>query len=141
MESLSFGVVALISARVMNWQKHRLELKTEFMRNSYLATAFVMIPYSFYHIVPAGYISLSWVGIALFYYLLSIILRNEKYRWMALLTLLLTVFYVSIIGIARLSPVYRIVSFIVLGIVLLIVSIAYTKMKIKKDSKNVGPSG
>ena len=137
MESLSFGVVALVSARVMNWQKHRLELKTEFMRNSYLATAFIMIPYAFYHIVPTGYIGLSWVGIALFYYLLSVILKNVKYRWMALLTLLLTVLYILIIGIARLDPVYRIVSFMVLGIVLLIISIAYTKMKIKKDSKEV----
>jgi len=137
LESLSFGFVALVSARVMNWQKHRLELKTEFMRNSYLATAFIMIPYAFYHIVPTGYIGLSWVGIALFYYLLSVILKNVKYRWMALLTLLLTVLYILIIGIARLDPVYRIVSFMVLGIVLLIISIAYTKMKIKKDSKEV----
>ncbi|OGB60389.1 MAG: hypothetical protein A2Y94_08315 [Caldithrix sp. RBG_13_44_9] len=135
LESLSFGFVALVSARVMNWQKHRLELKTEFMRNSYLTTAFVMIPYAFYHIVPVGYISLSWVGVALFYYLLSIILQNTKYRWMALLTLLLTILYIVIIGIARLDPVYRIVSFIVLGTVLMITSIAYTKMKMGKDKK------
>jgi len=134
-EGLSFGLVALLSARIMNWQKHRLELKTEFMRNSYLITAFFMIPYSLYQIVPTGYISLSWVAIALFYYLLSMFLNNKKYRWMALFTLLLTVLYILIIGIAKLDPIYRIVSFIVLGIVLLGLSIVYTKMKTKSDKK------
>ncbi len=39
--SLSFGIVALLSARIMNWQKNRLNLKTEVMRNSYLASAFL----------------------------------------------------------------------------------------------------
>jgi len=93
------------------------------------------IPYSLYQIVPAGYISLSWVAVALFYYMLSMFLNNKKYRWMALFTLLLTVVYILIIGIAKLDPVYRIISFIVLGIVLLGLSIAYTKVKTKRDKK------
>jgi len=28
-ESLSFGIVALVSARILNWQKERLELYSE----------------------------------------------------------------------------------------------------------------
>ena len=99
------------------------------MRNAYLTTAFIVFPYALYHSVPAGYIGLSWVAIAIFYYILSLILHNKKYRWMALLTLLLTVLYVFIIGITKLEPVYRIVSFIVLGLVLLAISLFYTKKK------------
>jgi len=34
--SVGFGIVALLSARILNWQKSRLELKTELMRNAYL---------------------------------------------------------------------------------------------------------
>jgi len=136
-ESLSFGTVALISARVMNWQRHRLELKTEFMRNSYLVTAFIMIPYAFYHIVQREYVAISWAGVAIFYYFLSVILNNKKYRWMALLTLLLTVFYIVMIGIPSLDPVYRILTLTVVGIVLLSVSVVYAKRKIRKDSKSV----
>ncbi len=125
--SISFGIVALLSARIMNWQKHRLEIKTEFMRNTYLASAFIVFPYALYHSVPSGYVGLSWVGIAIFYYALSLILRNKKYRWMALFTLLLTVLFVFVVGITRLEPVYRMVSFIVLGLVLLAISLFYTK--------------
>lgn len=132
--SLSFGVVALLSARIMNWQKHRLELKTELMRNAYLSLAFVAIPYALYHSVPAKYISLSWIAVAIAYYLLSLLLKNKKYRWMALLTLLLSVLYILVIGLIKLEPVYRIISFIVLGIVLLVISLVYTKLRAKNDS-------
>jgi hypothetical protein len=134
--SLSFGIVALLSARIMNWQKGRLELKTEMMRNLYLFCAFFTIPYSLYFNVPKGYISLSWIGVALFYYLISIALKNKKYRWMALSTIVLTVIYILIIGIAQLEPVFRIVSFIIIGLVLLITSIIYTRIRTGNENKN-----
>jgi len=127
-----FGLVALASARILNWQKDRLELKTELMRNAYLATGFVVFPYAMYHMVPEAYVSLSWVGIAGFYYLMNLIVRAQKYRWMGHITLLVTVLYVVIIGIAQLEPTYRVVSFLVLGTVLLIVSLVFTRMRGRK---------
>ncbi|MDL1893709.1 DUF2339 domain-containing protein [Sphingobacteriales bacterium CHB3] len=134
--SLSFGIIALLSARILNWQKHRLELKTEMMRNAYLAGAFFVFPYSMYHIVPGGYVSLSWVCIAVFYYAASLILKSHKYRWMALLTLLLTIGHVFIVDTTKLEPSYRIASFLVLGVVLVAVSLAYSRRRTK--SKSVG---
>ncbi len=133
--SLSFGIVALFSARIMNWQKHRLDLKTEIMRTAYLVSAFFMFPYALYHIVPERLVSIAWIGIALVYYLLSHVLKNVKYRWMALLTLLLTVVYIMIIGIIRLEPGHRIITFIVLGLVLLTTSFIYTRLKSKSADK------
>ena len=135
--SLSFGLVALLSARIMNWQKHRLEIKTELMRNTYLTSAFVVFPYALYHSVPDYYISLSWIAVAIMYYILSLILKNIKYRWMALFTLLLSVLYVFIIDITKLEPVYRIVSFLVLGVVLLVISLVYTRIKAKTGTSDL----
>lgn len=129
--SLSFGVVALLSARILNWQKHRLELKTELMRNAYLIAAFFIFPYALYNIVPSGYVSLSWMAVAIVYYVISLILKNTKYRWMAFLTLLFTAFYLLIIGIIKLEPAYRIVSFLILGVVLLGISFIYAQRKTK----------
>lgn len=133
--SLSFGVVALLSARILNWQKDKLELKTDVMRLCYLTAAFFIFPYGLYNVVPEAYISLSWIAVALFYYGMSRVLNNNKYRWMAILTLLLTVGYVAIIGITKFEPEYRIISFSVLGVVLIVVSIAYTKYKVRQDSE------
>ena len=127
--SLSFGAIALISARILNLQKHRLEIKTETLRYSYRAAAFVAFPYALYFTVPEGYVPLSWMGVALFYYIMHRILRNQRYQLMALLTLTLTVVYVAIIGIVRLDPALRIVSFLALGTVLLSVSIIYSKIR------------
>jgi len=132
--SIGFGLVALASARILNWQKNRLELRTELMRNAYLAAAFVVFPYAFYHLVPREYVSLSWVGIAGFYYLMNLIIRAQKYRWMGHLTLLLTVLYAVIIGIVQLEPTYRIISFLVLGTVLLVVSLVFTRLRSRRPS-------
>lgn len=129
--SLSFGVTALLSARILNWKKERLELQTEQMRNAYLAAALFTIPYALYNTVPESLISISWIIVAVIYYLLSIVLNNKKYRWMSLITFLLTLIYTAIIGITGSDLVYKIISFLALGIVLITISIFYAKKKIK----------
>ena len=128
--SISFGIVALVSARILNWRKNVLELKTEMMRNAYLACALFVLPYALYHVVPGRYVSISWLGLALFYYISSRILgNNRKYRWMALLTTLLTVLYVFTVELVGLDPALRIVSFLVLGIALLTISMIYSRKR------------
>ena len=131
--SISYGVVALLSARILNWKKDTLELKTEYMRNSYLLIALLIIPYALYNVLPAGIVGLSWLAVAIIYYVISILLKNKKYRWMALLTLLLTVLYILILGISSSSPAYKIISFLILGIVLILLSIIYSRNKLKAE--------
>jgi len=132
--SLSFGIVALLSARILNWKKDRLELTTEQMRNAYLLTALVIIPYALFHAMPEGWASVSWIVVAIIYYALSVILKSKKYRWMALATLGLTVGYVLIIGITNEDFTYKIISFLALGLVMLVISVLYTKKKRKEKA-------
>lgn len=137
--SVGFGIVALISARILNWQKSRLELKTELMRNAYLLSAFIVFPYALYHLVPGRYVGLAWVGLAVFYYVMNLVVRSQKFRWMGHSTLLLTTLYLVIIGTSRFEPVYRVLSFLVLGTVLLIVSLSFTRLRTRERSKTGGP--
>ncbi len=137
--SLSFGVVALLTARILKAFKHRLELKTEVMRNAYLGCMFVMFPYTLYHTVPKEVVSLSWLAVALFYYLMARAVTSPKYRWMALLTLLLTVVHVLAVDITNLDPAYRIISFVVIGVVLLVISVRYAKQREKKTDATDSP--
>ena len=129
--SLSFGIVALLSARVLNWQKDRLELKTEQMRNAYLLTALLIIPYSLYHMMPSGYVAFSWIVVAILYYILSRLLKIVKYRYMSLATFMLTVLYVFVLGITSDETVFKILSFLVLGAALVIISVVYTRNRNK----------
>ena len=133
--SASFGVVALLSARILNWKKDRLELKTEMMRNAYLASALFVIPYALFHTVPPGYVSLSWLCVAAAYYLFSRLLHIRKYRWMALLTTAMTILYVFFVDLVGVNPTFRIISFLVLGTALLVISMVYSR-KVKSQKTN-----
>jgi len=133
--SVSFGIVALLSARILNWQRDRLELRTELMRNAYLASALLFLPYALYNSVAPHFVSVSWLILAAFYYVASRALRSRKYRWMALLTTLLTILYVFIVDLTTVDSVVRIVSFLVVGSVLLTISMIYSRKRQKTSPK------
>jgi hypothetical protein len=126
---LGFGVVALVTARVLNWQKDRLELQTDAMRNAYLIGAFVLFPYALYHLVAPIYVVPAWIGIALFYYGMNLIIQNRKYRWMGHGTLLLTALYGAVIAFGRLDGAARVLSLLVLGSILVAVSLIFTRAR------------
>jgi len=127
---ISFGIIALVSARILNWKQMRLELKTDQMRNIYLLVGLLVIPYSLYRSVNIEYVSLSWIALSLSYYVLSILLKTKKYRWMALITLLLTVGYSFILGLSSSDTSFKIISFLSVGIALIITSVIYSRKKI-----------
>lgn len=127
--SLGFGIVALVSARILNWQKHRLELKTELMRNAYLVSAYIVFPYALYHLVPGKFVGLAWTGMAIVYYVLNFLVRSQKYRWMGHATLLLTAAYLIAAGGRHLEPAWRVTSLLILGVVLLVVSLVFTRLQ------------
>lgn len=133
--SIGFGLVALVSARILNWQKDRLELKTVMMRNAYLVSAFIVFPYALYHLVPSKYAGLAWIALALAYYALNVLIRNQKYRWMGHGTLLLTACYLVIVATRQFEPVYRVLSFLALGTVLIGVSLLFTRSRQRVTGK------
>jgi hypothetical protein len=133
--NFSFALVALASARVMNWQKERLTLRTDLLRNVYLVIAFALIFYSLYRAVPAEYVTLSWTATAVAYFLLSYLLRNIKYRVMAISAMLLTVVYLFLVDLAHLDPVFRVATFLFLGLMALVISLFYTRTRWLKRSE------
>lgn len=133
--SIGLGIVALLTARILRWQQERLDLRTELMRNAYLASAFVIFPYAMYHLVARAWVPVSWVLLAVTYYVMNLVVHSPKYRWMGHLTLLLTAFYMIVVGIFQLAPAYRIASFLVLGTVLLVVSLIFTMVRARRRER------
>lgn len=129
--SFSFALVAFGSARILNWKKDRLSLRTDLMRNMYLAAILIMMLYGLYHSVPKEYITLSWTATAGLFFLMSILLHNFKYRWLAICTLFITVTYLFWVDMADMEVGYRIIAFFFLAVISLGVSLYYTK-KIRK---------
>ena len=129
--NISFSFVALATARILNWQKERLTIRTEFIRNFYLITAFPMVLYTLYHIVPGQFITLSWVLAAVSYFLLSILLKIVKYRYMALGTMVAAALFLFLVDLARIELAYRVIAMLSLAVISLALSFYYTK-KMKK---------
>lgn len=132
----SFALVAMVSARIMNWKKKRLEIRTELMRNVYLFTGSGLLLYSLHHAVPVQFVTLSWALTAMLFFLLSVWIKNIKYRWLAIITMIITVFYLFIVDLKNISLGYRIVALLFISIVSLGISIFYAKRQKIKETEN-----
>jgi hypothetical protein len=130
--AVSFGLVALISARIMNWQKERLELETDNLRIAYLVVAFILIPFVLYINLPTQLVGISYIALAFGYYIFGKIINNKKYRLMASGTLVLSIVYIFIFGITSSNTIYKIFSLLLVSIALVIISIVYAKIRAKE---------
>lgn len=131
--NFSFALAALVSARVIHWQSSRLQIETDLLRNLYMIEGFIMVLYALIHGVPKQFVTLSWTMAALMYFLISIILKNVKYRYMALGTMICAAFYLFIVDLARIEIVYRVLALLFLAAISIGISIYYTNRVKKSD--------
>ena len=127
--NLAFAFTALATARILNWRKERLTLHTEIFRNINLIIAFFMVLFSLSHLVPSQYVTLSWTSAAISYLLLSILLHNIKYRYMAILTMVVTGGHLFFIDLSQMEIGYRVIAFLVFSVIAIGVSLYYTKRR------------
>ena len=121
-----FALISLISARIINWKKSRLQIKTDMIRNLYMFEGFFMMLFALLHTVPRQFVTLSWTMAALLYFLLSLLLKNIKYRYMALGTMICSAFYLFLVDLARIEIIYRVLALLFLAAISIGISIYYT---------------
>jgi len=132
--NFSIPIVAFASARIIHWQKIRLNLKTEFIQNVYLFILFLSLLYATYKGIPGHYITESWLGITGVYFMLSILIKSIKYRWMAMANLLITAMYLFLVDLAKIDLIYRIIAFLIFAVITIVISTYYVKkLKVKSD--------
>jgi hypothetical protein len=131
--NFSFALIALISARIINWKKPRLQIKTDMIRNLYMFEGFFMMLLALLHAVPKQFVTLSWTMAALLYFIISLLLKNIKYRYMALGTMICSAFYLFIVDLARIEIIYRVLALLFLAAISIGISIYYTNRVKKAD--------
>jgi hypothetical protein len=131
--NFSFALIALISARIINWKKSRLQIKTDMIRNLYMFEGFFMMLLALLHAVPKQFVTLSWTMAALLYFIISLLLKNIKYRYMALGTMICSAFYLFIVDLARIEIIYRVLALLFLAAISIGISIYYTNRVKKAD--------
>jgi len=132
--NFSFALISLISARIINWKRSRLKIETDLIRNLYMAEGFIMVLYALFHALPKQFVTLSWSMVALLYFLISIILKNVKYRYMALGTMICAAIYLFIVDLARIEIIYRVLALFFLAIISIGISMYYTSRIKHPDS-------
>jgi len=135
--NFAIPVVAFLSARIINWQKERLHIKTDFIRNIYLFILFFTLLFATYKALPGQYITVSWLLVAAIYFGLSILLKSFKYRWMAMGNLLIAAFYLFLIDLAKIDLIYRILIFLAFAVTTIVISTYYAR-KLKHKSEESG---
>ena len=131
MANFSFALIALISARIINWKSSRLNIKTDLIRNLYMLEGFFMMLLALLHAVPRQFVTFSWTMAALLYFIISLLLKNIKYRYMALGTMICSAFYLFIVDLARIGIIYRVLALLFLAAISIGISIYYTN-RVKK---------
>lgn len=131
--NISFSLVALLTARILNWKKDRLTIKTDLLRNIYLIIGFVMILVTLYFLIPARYITLSWTVTGVIFFVMSILLNNVKYRYLALCAMIAATIYLFVVDLARIELVFRIIALMFLALISIGLSIYYTKKNKKTN--------
>ncbi len=92
-----------------------------------------MVLYGLSHAFPTHYVTLAWTGVAILYLILSIALKNIKYRWMAFMTLLFTGGHLLFVDMAKMDAGYKVIAFLVFAAITIGLTLYYTK-RIKKKS-------
>ena len=134
--NFAIPVIAFLSARIINWQKERLHIKSDFIRNIYLFTLFFTLLFATYKGLPGRYITVSWLLIAGIYFAFSIFIKSIKYRWMAMGNLLVAAFYLFLIDLANIELIYRILIFLAFAITSILISTYYVKKLKGKGSES-----
>ena len=130
--NFTIPAVAFLSARLINWQKERLNIRTDFIRNIYLFTLFFSLLYATHKGLPAQYITVTWLFIAGVYFVLSVLIKSIKYRWMGMANLLVSAVYLFIVDLAKTDLIFRILAFLAFAIISIGISAYYVK-KLKKS--------
>ncbi len=125
--NFAFAITAIATARILGWQKERLTLQTDIFRNIYLVIATFMILYGLNQALPSQYVTFAWTGVAIGFFLLSILLRNIKYRYLSIFVIVVTAGHLFFIDLGQMATGFRVIAFLAFSIISIGVSLYYTK--------------
>lgn len=73
------------------------------------------------------YITAGWAALAFAFLVLGLIIQDRRYRWLGLAVLTCAIARAMLIDVWKLATLYRVMSFVALGIVLIVLGYIYTR--------------
>lgn len=73
------------------------------------------------------YITAGWAALAFVFLVAGLILQDRRYRWLGIIVLMCAIARAMLIDVWKLMTIYRVLSFMALGIVLIVLSFIYNR--------------
>jgi uncharacterized membrane protein len=141
------GALAIVSLNVLALRALSLEVSDHYLRQM----ASVRTPFNQWRGAYLDYRNLEiardftysalWMAYGAMLMIIGFLRRSAFVRWQALILIAVTIVKVFVYDVSQLDRAYRIVSFIVLGALLLAISFAYQRDWLKLSSKSGTQSG
>ena len=141
------GALAIVSLNVLALRALSLEVSDRYIRQM----ASVRTPFNQWRGAYLDYRNLEiardftypalWMAYGAMLMIIGFLRRSAFVRWQALILIAVTIVKVFVYDVSQLDRAYRIVSFIVLGALLLAISFAYQRDWLKLSSKSGTQSG
>jgi uncharacterized membrane protein len=141
------GALAIVSLNVLAVRALSLEVSDHYVRQmASVRTPFnqwrgAYLDYRDLEIARDFTYSALWMAYGAMLMIIGFLRRSAFVRWQALILIALTIVKVFVYDVSQLDRAYRIVSFIVLGALLLAISFAYQRNWLKLSSKGGAQSG
>ncbi|HKJ66347.1 MAG TPA: DUF2339 domain-containing protein [bacterium] len=127
--NFNFVLVALLSERVLAFSRNRFLTFPGIFRHIYLVTGYPLLVFGLSLVLPTPYVSIGWLAASVVYFGGGYVLDIPSYRIMGIGGFLLTVARIFLIDLASLELIYRVFSFLLVGLGLLVVGFLYARRR------------
>lgn len=108
------------------------------VRNLYLVEGLIMTLVACYFTFSKTFITVSWIGAAILFFAMSSLIKNIKYRWLAIITIIAASVKLIFFDMSKIDIGYRVLVFLLLAIISITVSILYTRYYTHKKEDHSG---
>ena len=122
-----FAIVSILSERLLATAQSRIKNLPKLFHYIYIGAGYFMLIFGLAVVLPASYVSVTWFGLSAVYLLAGYTIDLPHYRWMGFGSIVIPVFRIFVIDLAALEPIYRVLSFVVVGIGLIAIAIFYAR--------------
>jgi|GEM_PF-2203209 len=125
--NFNFVAVALISEWLLRISQGKIRGLPGIFRYLYIGAGYVMLLWGLALVLPQAYISLGWFGCSVVYLSVGFVFTLPGYRWTGFGSIFVAVARIFLVDLATLEPIYRVLSFLIIGGGIILIAMIYTK--------------
>lgn len=137
-----FLATYVAAERIVNhWvnEAHHVFTGAGVLRTGFVTVVAILGVLGLWEWAPEGYLTLYFLGLAVTLMALGAVFRESRYRWVALVVYLIAIGRAYAYDLTNLNPLYQFFSFTALCVPLLLISWAYSRIRLRNLRRSEAP--